>query len=314
MTTFTDEQFKGYEFRCSTASGNVGFKHICEVYKNNEPIDQCLSVVNWGNRTWEAYQYATVLADSKTKLQSLLDGNTEEEIEIDYDFLNRLANEDYIYTYGEMENGETVIIMDSWSQVEGRSEYNEETNKWEVIEKSVYAKLRDLAEKKLLKPSVQSTIENVEFVFSDSYAKCDECGTIHSTEYGDLTWVEELDMYLCDSCINNADNVNSLVQSAKEDMHKALKPTVNEDIIRELGYELVTEDEFSFAKETWGDTRWGCLNVTQDWVINFMENYDGFVQIACVEQFDCPFHIWVNANYIEEAKKELAETFEREAI
>ena len=108
MTVFTDENFKGYEFRCTSASGNTGFKHICEVYRNNEPVDSCLSVVNWGNRTWESFQYATVLQDSKDKLQNLLDGI--EKPEIDYAFLSKLVEQDIITDYGELENGETIKI------------------------------------------------------------------------------------------------------------------------------------------------------------------------------------------------------------
>ena len=73
MTVFTDEKFAGYEFRCTTTSANTGFKHVCEVYKDNEPIEECKSVVNWGNRTWEPYQYASVLESAKDRLTDLLD-------------------------------------------------------------------------------------------------------------------------------------------------------------------------------------------------------------------------------------------------
>ena len=173
MTVFTDENFKGYEFRCTSASANTGFKHICEVYKNNEPVDSCLSVVNWGNRTWESFQYATVLQDSKDKLQNLLDGIKKPEI--DYAFLSKLVEQDIITDYGELEDGETVIMFDTWEQVEGREERTyvegEGMVKTGNFFKSSYAKLRELAEKGLLKPSVQLTIANVEYVFTDQFMR-----------------------------------------------------------------------------------------------------------------------------------------------
>ena len=306
MKTFKDENFKGYEFRCTTASGNTGFKHICEVYKDNEPIDECLSVVNWGNRTWESYQYASVFESSKSKLQALLEGYKKPEI--DYDFLNTLANEGYIYDYGELENGETVIIMDSWEQAEGKEEriYKEGEGMVETgnFKKSVYAKLQDLAKKNLLKPSVQSTIETVEFVFSDQFMKCDDCGKIYDYSWGDLTYVEEEGMMLCDNCINSSERVEGLIENAKQNFRKALKPTISEDIIKELGYELVTDETFSFAQD-----RWCVLNTTEEWVQDFITKYNGFVQIYQVEQFDCPFQIWVSTDMLESAQEELKKEF-----
>ena len=302
MTVFTSEEFKGYEFRCTTASGNTGFKHICEVYKNNEPIDECLSVVNWGNRTWESYTYQSVFESSKAKLQELLEGIKKPEIDVD--FLNRLANEEYIHDYGEMEDGETVILMDSWEQVEGRKEFSKETNKWETVEKSVYAKLCDLAEKGLLKPSINSTMLNVEYVFTDEYDKCWECGIVHNTYYGDLTYVEEEGMLLCDKCVNSPERVAILIEKAKEDFRKALKPTVQENVIKELGYSLVTTDTFSFARD-----RYFVNNVTEEWVQDFIERYDGFVQIYQVEQFDCPFQIWVSNENLSKAQAEVEHEF-----
>ena len=64
---FTDEEFKGYEFRCETTNANVGFKHVCRVFNGDIEVEEAKAVVNWGNRTWEAYQYASVLKESKSK-------------------------------------------------------------------------------------------------------------------------------------------------------------------------------------------------------------------------------------------------------
>lgn len=302
MTVFTDEKFAGYEFRCTTTSANTGFKHVCEVYKDNEPIEECKSVVNWGNRTWEPYQYASVLENSKDRLTDLLDGNKKPEL--DYDFLYKLVEQDIITDYGELEDGETIILFDSWEQVDGRDEREwvegEGMVKTGRFIKSPYAKLRELAEKKLLKPSVQYTIDNVEFVFSDQYMRCDDCGKFFDYSWGDLTYVEEEGMMLCDDCINESYRVEPLIEKAKENMRQALKPTVDQSIIEGLGYSLIEGDLFSFAPD-----RYCVYNVTEEYIDEFIHKYNGFVQIYQVEQFDCPFQIWVPTEELEKAQKEI---------
>lgn len=309
MTVFTDENFKGYEFRCTSASANTGFKHICEVYRNNEPVDSCLSVVNWGNRTWESFQYATVLQDSKDKLQNLLDGIKKPEV--DYAFLSKLVEQDIITDYGELEDGETVIMFDSWEQVEGKEERTyvegEGMVKTGNFTKSPYAKLRDLAEKGLLKPSVQLTIVNAEYVFTDQYMKCDECGRIFDYTWGDLTYVEEEGIMLCDDCINSEDRIEGLIERAKDDLRQALKPTIDQSTIEGLGYSLVDDgDTFSFAPD-----RYFVNNVSEEWVDEFIHKHGGFVQIYQVEQFDCPFQIWVPTSELKKAQKEIDSKFNR---
>lgn len=309
MTVFTDENFKGYEFRCTSASANTGFKHICEVYRNNEPVDSCLSVVNWGNRSWEPFQYATVLQDSKDKLTNLLDGI--EKPEIDYDFLYKLLEHDIITDFGELEDGETVIMFDSWDQVEGKEERTyvegEGMVKTGNFVKSPYAKLRDLAEKGLLKPSVQSTIVNVEYVFTDQYMKCDECGRIFDYTWGDLTLIEEEGIMLCDDCINSEDRIEGLIERAKDDFRQALKPTIDQSTIEGLGYSLVDDgNTFSFAPD-----RYFVNNVSEEWVDKFIHKHGGFVQIYQVEQFDCPFQIWVSTSELKKAQKEIDFKFNR---
>ena len=308
MTVFTDEKFTGYEFRCHTDSANTGFKHVCEVFKDNTPIEECKSVVNWGNRTWEPYQYATVLENSKDKLTDLLDGNKKPEL--DYNFLYKLVEQDIITDYGELENGETIILFDSWSQVEGREERTyvegEGMVKTGNFIKSPYAKLKELAEKKLLKPSVQYTIDTVEFVFTDEYGKCEGCGTVHNTYYGDLTYVKEERLFLCDNCINSPERIEPLIEQAKEDMRKALKPTVSQSIIKELGYSLIDTDLFSFAPD-----RYFVNNTTEEYIDRFIHKYNGFVQIYQVEQFDCPFQIWVPTEKLEKAQKEIDFKYKR---
>ena len=302
MTVFTDEKFAGYEFRCSYASANTGFKHVCEVYKDNEPIEECKSVVNWGNRTWEPYQYATVLENSKDRLTNLLDGNKKPEL--DYDFLYKLVEQDIITDYGELEDGETIILFDTWEQVEGKDEREyvegEGMVKTGTFIKSPYAKLRELAEKKLLKPSVQYTIDTVEFVFSDQYMRCDDCGKFFDYTWGDLTYVEEEGMMLCDNCINESYRIEPLIEKAKDDFRQALKPTVDQSIIEELGYTLVTTETFSFDREFWG-----ALYMSEEYADRFIHKYNGFIQIYEVAQFVCPFQIWIPNDQLEKAQKEI---------
>ena len=302
MQVLTDKNFEGYEFRCHTDSANTGFKHVCEVFKDNQPIEECRSVVNWGNRTWESYQYATVFESSKANLKDYLSGVKKPEL--DYDFLYNLVAECIISDYGELENGETIILFDSWSQVDGEDERKyvegEGMVKTGNFIKSPYAKLKELSEKGLLKPSVKYTIDTVEFVFSDQYMRCDDCGKFFDYTWGDLTYVEDEGIMLCDNCINSPDRIESLIEQAKEDMRKALKPTVSQDIIKELGYSLIEGDLFSFAPD-----RYFVNNTTEEYIDKFIHKHGGFVQIYQVEQFDCPFQIWVPTEELEKAQKEI---------
>lgn len=304
MTVFTDEKFQGYTFECTTESANVGFKHVCRVFNGfNNEISKAKSVVNWGNRTWEAYQYASVFEQSKSLLADILAG--VEKPEINTDFLNTLANYGYIADYGLLQDSdEYVILMDSWSQVEGSDEreYNKDTNRMEKtgkFNKSVYAKLIDLANEGRLKQDIAYTLLNTDYVFTDEYDRCYECGRIFNTQYGELTEVNyEL---LCDDCIaDSTEAIETLIDEAKNDFRHALKPTVNHDTIESLGYSLVTTETFSFEREFWGATY-----MTTDYVADFIKKYNGFVQIYEVAQFVQPFQIWVSDDMLDDAKSEL---------
>lgn len=282
MTVFTDENFTGYEFRCTTESANTGFKHVCRVFKDNIEVEGAKAVVNWGNRTWEPYTYASVFEGAKSNLEAKLSGVKEPEV--DYDFLNRLANDGHIFDYGNFEDGTPIIIFDSWEQVEG-----------------VYTKLVELAEKNLLKPSINSTMQNVEYVFSDEYNKCTECGTVHNTYYGDLTVID--DMLLCDQCVNTPSRVRSLIEEAQEEV-KPLKATVSHDTLKELGYSLATDETFSHARDFYGATY-----ISGQEAKEFVEKYNGFAQTYAIYQWVAPFYIWVHNSKLEEAKQEIAEKF-----
>jgi hypothetical protein len=301
---FTDEKFEGYTFKATTESANVGFKHVCRVYdKNNNEVEKAKSVVNWGNRTWEAYQYASVFEQSKSLLADILEGIKKPEINTD--FLNTLADHNYITDYGLLGDSDVyVILMDSWDQVEGSDdrEYNKDTNRMEKtgkFNKSVYAKLIDLANEGRLKQDITYTLLNTDYVFTDEYCRCYNCGRIFNLFYGELTEVNyEL---LCDECLaDDTEAIETLIDRAKEDFREALKPTVNQDTISSLGYSLVTDETFSFDKEFWGATY-----MTTEYVSEFIEKYNGFVQIYEVAQFVTPFQIWVANDMLEQAQAEI---------
>lgn len=106
---------------------------------------------------------------------------------------------------------------------------------------------------------------------------------------------------LCDDCIaDSEDAIETLIDRAKDDFRAALKPTVNQDTISSLGYSLVTDETFSFEREFWGATY-----MTTDYVAEFIEKYNGFVQIYEVAQFVCPFQIWVSNDMLEQAQAEI---------
>lgn len=296
---FTDEQFEGYEFKCDTTDANVGFKHVCRVFdKDENEVEGAKSVVNWGNRTWESYTYQTVFEGAKSNLRAILDGVVREEYDID--FLMKLCENDIITDFGEMENGELVLMFDSWRQVEGEKEYDKELEDWKQISVSPYAKLRDLAKRGLLKPSANKVINDLEFVFTDEYCKCDRCGRIFNTSWGELTLVEELYEMLCDDCCNDLEVVESLVESAKDDFGKALKPTVDEDKLEELGYVKLNEDSYSLYQDNYFYD-----NIDVDFAKQLCKEYNGFAKLDCIGQFDTSFDLWISKDKYAQAKASL---------
>ena len=288
---FTSEEFTGYKFICETTGANVGFKHICKVFNaDGEEVEKAKSIVNWGNRTWESYQYQSVFESSKGKLAEIIDNNGVEEPKqkLDYDFLYNLINYGYIYDYAEDESGDTYIMADTWSQVE---------------EGSVWDKLVQLAKKGMLKPSVNETMIALEreFVFTDEYTKCEECGKLLNTTYGEGTFIEDnwYYGYYCNDCINsNEEMISYLVDRAKEDFEKAVPVEVSEDTIEEMGYSLIADGkDFSFDRENWTAD----LNISESTAKEVCREFGGFVKISHVQQFDVLFTIYVPTDSVEEA-------------
>ena len=291
MTTFTSEEFKDYLFNCETTGANVGFKHICHVMKDNEEV--CKTEINWGNRTWESYQYERVFEGAKSKLASLIENNFEEpKQEIDYGFLNTLANYEYIYDYAEDKYGDTCIMVDTWSQVE---------------EGSVWNKLVELAKKDMLKPSINKTMLALEdeYVFTDEYTKCSECGKLLNMTYGEGTFIDSAyDCgYYCNDCINNdSEIIKYLVEKAKEDFYKSVPVEISTETIQEMGYEAVQDQTyFSFDSGNWtADT-----HITQEKAKAMCDIFGGFIKLGAVQQFDTLFHIFVPKDRVLEANSVL---------
>ena len=203
MTTrFTAEEFEGYEFVCTTEDANTGFNHVCRVMKDGEEVLK--TRVNWGNRTWESYQYASVFEQAKGILYDKLNNSKDE---LDTDFLMRLVNSCLIDDYGEDEDGYPHILVGSWNQIE-------EGSAWDTLIR--------LAKKGLLKPSVNKTMLALEDsqLFTDEYSRCSECGRIFNHQWGDLKIIDY--EWVCDDCINeNPEYIEELVDRAKENYELA---------------------------------------------------------------------------------------------
>lgn len=290
MQTFTSEEFTGYEFNCHYEDASSGFRHVCEVTKNGEKV--LSTFVGWGNRTWESYPYKTVFEEAKRLLQDKLDG--VEKPKIDTLFLNRLASDEYINDFGEDERGDFYILVNSWSQVE---------------EGSVWWKLEQLAKKNLLSPSVNATMLALdrEFLFTDEYGICPQCGKIYSHYDGELKVINY--EYICYNCINeDTEIIMDLIEEAKEDFSKALPVTIPEETIENLGYRAINNGEsFSLSQHYWGETRYGYSYASLDKLQEICYDFGGFAKLESVQQFDSPFLIYVPEDSLDEANSCLAE-------
>ena len=291
-TTFTDEEFKGYKFLCDTTGANMGFKHVCRVV-DNEGQEVLKEVINWGNKTWEPYQYASVYSQAKSSLEEKLSG--EEKQELDTEFLETLAIREYIRDYGEDLRGNMYILVDSWSQVE---------------EGSVWDKLVELAKKNLLKPSINHTMLELdrEYVFSDEFVICPNCGRLCSLTWNEAKFIESEYEYYCYDCINEDHSiVRELVDEASESFEKALLPDISDETLEEMGYSPVNSGKsYSFDRENWSAD----CHISKEFAEEICAEFGGFAKIIQVQQFDVLFTIFVPTDNLEEANKELGVTEE----
>ena len=302
MKKFTE---LGYEFSSKYTTANIGSTyHVIVTDKDGNEVVHTKS--SYGNASGHGYAMSFAQNDAVAQLKAIIEGKGDEKEEYDTDFLNTLANWCYIYDYGYTEDGELVILFDSWDEVEGREEYNKETEKWERKSKSVYAKLVDLAEKNLLKPSINRTIKEVGYAFTDSMRKCDHCGTIVDAEWGGLEYIEELGEEVCHKCIDeDSDILEVLIDRAKDEFKKALPADISDEKVKELGYEELDEDKcFSTRSEQWGEDDWGCYNIHHSVIEELCHKYNGFPKLTWVGQFDANYTALFPSDTIEQARAE----------
>ena len=303
----------GYTFSSKYTPCNVGSTyHVIVTDKDGNEVvhTQC----SYGNGSGHGYAMNGAQLDAVGQLKAIINGEVEEEKEYDLDFLNTLANWDYITDYGYTKSGELLVMFNGWNQAEGRShyedEYDEEGNYkgyHKVIdEPSVYQKLRELADKNLLKPSINKTIKEVEYVFDDEWGRCMGCGKLMHRTWDNLTWVESEGMELCDDCINESTNaLEDLINQAKDNFSKAIPVMIEEEKIEELGYEKLDPDDFSTRYEQWNETSYGCHNVHHAVIEELCKKYDGFPKLTWVGQFDCEYNAFFPSDTIELAREGL---------
>ena len=296
----------GYTFTSKYTPCNIGSTyHVIVTDKDGNEVVH--TQVSYGNASGHGYAMSFAQQGAVEQLNSILEGETKKSEEYDLCFLDTLACEDYITDYGYTKSGELLIMFDSWSQVEGKSLYNDETNKWEVTEKSVYAKLRELAEKDLLKPAINKTIKEVEFCFTDEYVKCDSCGCICNTTWDGIRYINC--EAICDDCINESeDAIETLIEEAKEDFSKALPVMISEEKLTEMGYGKLDENtDFSTREETWGETDWGCHNINHSVLEELCNKYNGFPKLTWVGQFDANYNCLFPLDTLKQARAEFKE-------
>lgn len=313
MFTVTADEFTGYTFEVTETPNNTGNKITCTAYdKDHNKVTEASSC--YGNGSGYGYAKMFAIDGCKAQLKELIDNNFNipEQEPYDLDFLDRLAIEDYITDYGELgSNGELVIMFSSWTQVEGEDEREyiegEGMVKTGRYIKSVYAKLRELAEKNMLKPSINRTILEVEYVFDDEYTKCYNCGKIYNNTWDSIHFVESEYVYMCAGCINeDSDIVAGMIEEAKDSFRKALPVEIDEDVIESLGYVKITdEQDFSTRYSQWGEKNYGAFNTPVDVVENVCREYGGFAKLTGVWQFDCEYTLYFPSDTVNYARLEL---------
>ena len=304
MEFITTEKFNqlGYTFKEEFTPNNLGTcYHVVVTDREGKEVVHTKSA--YANATGRGYAMNGAQHEAVAQLEAILNNEVQKaKEEYDTDFLNRLLEEEYITEYGYTTDGELLILFDSWSQVEGEDERTyvkgEGMVKTGNLKKSVYAKLRELAEKDLLKPSINRTIKEVEFGFTDSYGVCMGCGKIINREWEGLTWVESTCEELCNDCINESeDAIESLIEEAQDDFKKALPVMIDESKIENLGYERVREDSF--------EDSWNNVDVSSEFMEELCRQYNGFAKLTCVGQWGCSYTTFFPVDTVEQARTEL---------
>ena len=308
-----ENEFDGYTFETTISPNATGNKITCTAYDSTgKEVTSASSC--YGNGSGYGYAKMFAIDGCKAKLKEFIENNFKEPEKPEYntDFLNRLANEGYIADYGELgSTGKLVVMFDSWSQAEGADEREYIEGQGMVktgnFKKSVYAKLGELAAKNLLKPDINRTILEVEYVFTDEYMKCYECGKIYHTTWDDIQYVESEGVVLCSDCINESDDcLDALIEEAKDNFRKALRVEISEEKIEALGYVKVDdEQDFSTRYSEWGEKSYGAHSLPIERVEEICKDYNGFAKLTAVWQFDAEFNLYFPEDTVDEAREAL---------
>lgn len=285
----------GYTMETHETSANFGVQcHV--IIKDSEGNEVVHETAKYGNESGRYYALLGAKENALATLEDKLTPSDEEKEDISITFLCNLYENNYIEDFGELgsSKGTYMILFDTWEQLRGTKD-----------NPSVWAKLQKLSENNLLKPSVKYTVDSVETGFTDSFRHCDGCGKIFSTEWNELTYIEDEGMY-CDDCINSDETglAEVLIEQAKGNFKQAVKPSLDEKFIIALGYEKVDEEDFS-TRCLWGENSWSCHNTHPDTCEKICNKYNGIAKITCSGMFEDEYNMYFPTGKVEMARKEL---------
>jgi hypothetical protein len=301
MNKFTE---LGYTFTSKYTPNKLGntYHVIVTDKKGNEVVHTQSS---YANGSGHGYAMSGAETQAVADLKAYIENPNQATEKYNTEFLEKLVEWGYITDYGYTTDDELVLLFDGWSQVEGTKVYNKKKQEWELVTKSPYAKLAELAEKNLLKPSINKTIKEVGYVFSDQYQKCDQCGKLLNTEWEGIQYLDRVGMSLCDDCVNESESaIEALIEEAKDDFSKALPVMISEDKLAEMGYEKLDEQNISTRYETWHEESWSAYNVHHSVIEELCEKYNGFPKLEGVWQFESEYNALFPTETIEQARKE----------
>lgn len=302
------ENFKnlGYTFTSKYTPNNLGSTyHVIVTDKEGNEVVHTQS--SYANGSGHGYAKSFAQNQAVADLEAYIENPNKAVEEYDMEFLERLVEWGYITDYGYSKGNQLLLLFDSWNQVEGSKVYDKKEQKWVQVTKSPYAKLVELAENNLLKPSINRTIKEAEYVFSDQYSKCDQCGRLLDTQWDCIKYVEGVGMCLCDNCINESESaIEALIEEAKDDFSKALPVMISEDKLAEMGYQKLDEEtDFSTRYETWHEKSWSSHNVHHSVIEELCKKYNGFPKLTGVYQFESEYNALFPAETIGQAREEL---------
>ncbi len=318
MQFITEEQMNrftelGYKFTSNYTPCRIGstYNVIVTDKDGNEVVHTSCS---YGNQSGHGYAMSGAQANAVAQLEAIINGEVEEEVQYDENFLSKLIEWNYISEWGYDKGGCLTVLFDSWQQCEGKTHWEDTTDEdgnrhsEKVIDcPSTYEKLVQLADKKLLKPTIQKIFEDVEIAFTDEYFRCMDCGRIVSREWDGSNWIETEGMEICDDCLSKSDSaIEYLVEKAKDDFKKAVPVMVEDEALERLGYTKLDNTDFS-TRYVWGEEDWSCHNVHVELCKKWCDEFNGFAKLTWTGQFDSQFQLYFPNNSIEEVRRHVSE-------